>query len=134
MMADDDSETGTGINISGAQKMMIAVAAVFAMGFFMVGQNKEQTDDQKKSASKIRDVANMQRIAHKKCPQLIKEHTGTQVTSLVESESDQATYLTLEYTGEEGENFKKIFCTLSVTQGGISKLVIDGKAVIDKEG
>jgi hypothetical protein len=122
-------------NLSQAQQMMIAIAAVFIIGFLMVGSNKEQSSEQKKAASMVRDVANMQRIAHKKCPQLIKKHTGTQqVASIVKSDSDRATYLTLEYTGEEGDNFKKVFCTLSVVKGGISKLIIDGKTVIDEEG
>lgn len=120
--------------MSNTQKMMLAVVAVFAMGFFLVGQNKEQTDGQKKSAAMVRDMANMQRIAHKKCPLLIKQHTGTQIASLVSrSESDKATYLTLEWVGEKDDNFKKATCTLSVTQGGISKLVIDDKVIIDKE-
>lgn len=121
--------------MSNAQKMMIAVVGVFAMGFLMVGSNKEQSDEQKKAASMVRDVANMQRIAHKKCPQLIKEHTGTQIVALVSrTETDKATFLLLEWEGEKGDNFKKATCTLDVTLGGISKLVIDGNTIIDKEG
>ncbi len=121
--------------MSGTQKLMIAVVAVFAMGFFMVGSNKEQTDDQRKTASMIRDMANMQRIAGKKCPELIKEHTGTQITSLVSStKTDKSTFLTLEWVGEEGYNFKHASCTLSSSDGGfgISNLVIDDKVIIDK--
>lgn len=118
-----------------AQKMMIAIGGVFAIGFLMVGSNKEQSVEQKKAASMVRDVANMQRIAHKKCPELIKKHTGTQIAALVSrSETDKATFLTLEWEGEKGDNFKKVTCTLSVAQGGISKLIIDGKTIIDKEG
>ncbi len=120
--------------MSKAQQLMIAVAGVFIIGFLLVGGNKEQTDVQRKAAAMVRDVANMQRIAHKKCPKLIKEHTGTTLASLVSrSESDKATYLTLEWTGEKGDNFKKATCTLSVTHGGISKLVIDDKVIIDRE-
>jgi hypothetical protein len=121
-------------DMSNAQKMMIAVACVFGIGFLMVGSNKEQSNEDRKSAAMVRDVANMQRIAHKKCPDLIKEHTGTRIASLVSrSESDKATYLTLEWLGEKGENFKKATCTLSVIHGGISKLVIDDKVIIDKD-
>ena len=128
-MAEEEKEGGLG----NAQKIMIAVASVFAMGFFLVGSNKESTDEQKKSAAMIRDVANMQRIAHKKCPMLIKQHTGSQITSLVSrTDSDKATYLTLEWVGEKTDNFKLATCTLSVTQGGISNLVIDDKVIIDK--
>ena len=103
------------------------------MGYFLVGSNKDQTDVQKKSAAMIRDVANMQRIAHNKCPLLIKKHTGTQIASLVsKTDTDKATYLTLEWAGEENDNFKKAICTISVPYGGVSKLVIDDKIIIDR--
>lgn len=122
--------------LGNAQKMMIAVVCVFGIGFFMVGSNKEQSDEERKSASMIRDRANMNRIASKKCPQLIKEHTGTQITSLVsKTKTDNSSYLTYEYAGEEGYNFEHASCTLSVSDGGfsITNLVIDGKAIIDKK-
>lgn len=115
------------------QKMMIAVVGVFAVGFMLVGGNKEQSTEQKEAAAMVRAVANMQRIAHKHCPRLIKEHTGTQIVSLVSnSESDKATYLTLEWEGEEGDNFKKASCTLLGSLGGVSRLVIDDKIIIDR--
>jgi len=123
--------------ISSAQKIMIAVVAVFAMGFFMVGSNKEQSDEDRKSAAMIRDRANMNRIAGSKCPKLIKKHTGTQITSLVaNTKTDNSTYLTYEYKGEKGDNFKDASCTLAVlgTGGfGISELVIDGKELIERK-
>lgn len=116
-----------------AQKLIIAILGVFAVGYFLVGSNKEQTDDQKKSAAMIRDVANMQRIAHNKCPLLIKKHTGTQIASLVsKTDTDRSTYLILEWTGEKNDNFKKAVCTVSVPYGGVSKLVIDDEVVIDR--
>lgn len=119
--------------LGNAQKMMIAVVGVFAAGFFLVGSNKESTDEQKKTAAMIRDVANMQRIAHKKCPLYIKQHTGTQIASLVSrTDSDKSTYLTLEWVGEGDDNFKLATCTLSAARGSVSKLVIDGKVIIDK--
>ncbi len=119
--------------LGGAQKMMIAVAGVFAIGFFLVGSNKEQTDEDKKSAAMIRDRANMNRIAGRKCPQLIKKETGTQITSLVaNTKTDNATYLTYEYKGEKGDNFKDASCTLSASDTGfhITSVVIDGKETI----
>jgi len=120
--------------MSDAQKMMVAVAGVFLIGFLMVGGNKETTDDQKKAAAMVRDVANLQRIAHKRCPALIKKHTGSSINSLVSnSETDHSTYLTLEWNGDKDDHFKKASCTLDVTYGGVSKLVIDGKVIIDKE-
>jgi len=123
--------------ISSAQKIMIAVVAVFAMGFFMVGSNKEQSDGDRKSAAMIRDRANMNRIAGSKCPKLIKKHTGTSITSLVDNtKTDNSTYLTYEYKGEAGDNFKNASCTLSILEAGgfgISDLVIDGKDLIDRK-
>lgn len=117
-----------------AQKIMIAVGGVFAVGFLMVGANKDQTDEQRRSAAMIRDVANMQQMAHQKCPALIKQHTGSQIDTLVSNtDSDRATYLTLEWDGEKDDNFKHASCTLSVVLGGISNLVIDGKTIIDKQ-
>lgn len=120
--------------MSHVQKMMIAVAALFGIGFFMVGSNKEQTVEQKEAGAMVRALSGMQNMAHSKCPKLIKKHTGSRVNSLVSnSETDKATYLTLEWLGEKDDNFKKATCTLTVQRGGISKLVIDGIAVIDKD-
>lgn len=117
-----------------AQKMMIAVACVFAIGFIMVGSNKDQTDEQKEAASMVRAMANLQRIAHDLCPKLIKENTGSAVMSLVSKTStDKSTYLTLEWLGEKNDNFNKAVCTVDVTKGGVSKLVIDDKTVVDKD-
>ncbi len=122
------------MELGNTQKLMIAVVGVFVIGFIMVGSNKEQTDGQKEAAAMVRALAGMQTMAHKKCPQLIKEHTGTQITTLVTNqESDNSTYLTLEWEGEKGDNFKTASCTLTAIRGGVSKLVIDGKVVIDKD-
>jgi len=123
--------------ISGAQKLMVAVVAVFAMGFFLVGSNKEQSDDDRKTAAMIRDRANMNRIASSKCPKLIKKHTGSAITSLVaNTKTDNSSFLTYEYKGEAGDNFKDASCTLSILEVGgfgISDLVIDGKDLIDRK-
>lgn len=117
-----------------AQKIMLAVVGVFVVGFVMVGGNKEQTVEQKEAAAMVRAIAGMQSMAHKKCPKMIREHTGTSLTSLVSSqETDKATYLTLTWVGEEGDNYKKAVCTITAIRGGISKLVIDDKIIIDKD-
>jgi len=121
--------------LGGAQKMMIAIGLVFAIGFFMVGDNKEQSDEERKTASMIRDRANMNRIATLKCPQLIKKHTGTQITSLVaNTKTDNTSYLTYEYKGEGNDNFKNASCTLSASDTGfhITSLVIDGDNLTTK--
>ena len=117
-----------------AQKMMIAVLGVFVVGFLMGGGSKEQTDEQKEAAAMVRAISGMQSMAHKKCPKLIKQHTGTAITSLVsDQETDKATYLTLTWVGEEGDNFKTAVCTITAIRGGVSKLVIDDKVIIDKD-
>ncbi len=117
-----------------AQKLMLAVFGVFAVGFLMVGGNKQQSSEQKEAAAMVRAVSGMQTMAHQKCPMLIKQHTGSAITSLVTNqETDKSTYLTLEWTGEPDDNFKKATCTLTTIRGGVSKLVIDGKIIIDKD-
>lgn len=120
--------------MSHVQKLIIAIVGVFVVGFVMVGANKNPSGAKRESAAMIRAVSGMQGMASQKCPKLIKKHTGSQVTTLVSnSDSDRATYLTLEWKGGEGDNFKLATCTLRTSLGGISKLVIDGKVVIDKE-
>jgi len=119
--------------ISEVQKLMIAVVGVFVVGFLMVGANKEQTNEQKEAASQIRTLVAMQEMANKKCPKLIQQHTGSQVFFPSKTDTDKETYVTLEWTGEDGDNFKSATCTLRQQLGGVSKLVIDDKVLIDKK-
>ncbi len=119
--------------MSETQKLMIAVLGVFVVGFIMVGANKTQTDEEQESSAMVRAVVAMQTMAGQKCPALIEKHTGSAIDSLVSrTESDKATYTTLEWVGDKDDNFKLATCTLHVSLGGISKLVIDGKTIIDK--
>ncbi len=115
------------------QQMIAAVVGFFVIAFLLVGANKEQTVEQKEAASMVRAVASMQGMANQKCPALIKKHTGSKVFFPVNTDTDHATYYTLEYKGEKGDNFKKATCTLHIKIGGISKLVIDDKVIIDKK-
>ncbi len=119
--------------ISETQKVIIAVVGVFVVGFLMVGASKEQTNEQKEAASQIRTLVAMQEMANQKCPKLIQKHTGAQVYFPSKTDSDKETYVTLEWTGEAGDNFKTASCTLHQQLGGVSKLVIDGKVLIDKK-
>ncbi|WP_340121384.1 hypothetical protein [Methylobacter svalbardensis] len=122
--------------MSEIQKIMMAVAAVFIMGFVLVGASKEdQTIEQMESAAKIRAVVAMQMMANEKCPEKIKEITGEQVYLTSETESDKETYLTLKWVGENAEKggFKNASCTLHSSLGGISELIIDGKVIIKKK-
>ncbi len=120
--------------MSDTQKLMIAIAGLIAVGFIMVGSNKTQTEEQKEAAAMIRAVAAMQSMAGQKCPALIRKHTGKAPTTLVSrTDSDRATYLTLEWKGGTDDSYKLATCTLQVSLGGISKFVVDGKVIIDKE-
>jgi hypothetical protein len=118
--------------MSEAQKIMLAVVAVFVMGFVMVGLSKEdQPVEQVEAAAKIRNNVAMQTMANEKCPPKIKEETGEQVFFPSEVESDKETYVTLKWVGEKG--FKTASCTLHASLGGISELIIDDKVIIKKK-
>lgn len=123
-------------SVSEVQKIIMAVAAVFIMGFVLVSASKEdQTIEQMESAAKIRAVVAMQMMANEKCPEKIKEITGEQVYLTSETESDKETYLTLKWVGENAEKggFKNASCTLNSSLGGISELIIDDKVIIKKK-
>jgi len=119
--------------MSETQKLVIAVVGVFVVGFLLVGASKEQSNEQKEAASQIRTLVAMQEMANQKCPKLIQNKTGTQVFFPSKTDTDKETYVTLEWTGEQGDNFKTATCTLHQQLGGVSKLVIDGKVLIDKK-
>ncbi len=116
-----------------AQKLMIAVAGVFVVGFIMVGANKQQTSGQKESAAQIRALVAMQEMANVKCPKLILNKTGSQVYFPSKTDTDKATYVTMEWVGEKDSHFKTASCTLHLNLGGVSKLIIDGEVLIDKK-
>lgn len=116
-----------------AQKLMIAVAGVFVVGFILVGNSKqEQTTAQKEAAAQIRTLVAMQEMANQKCPKLILNKTGTQVYFPSKTDTDKNTYVTMEWIGEKDSNFKTASCTLELSLGGISHLVIDDEVIIDK--
>ncbi|TPQ28900.1 hypothetical protein PL263_00170 [Methylomonas sp. EFPC3] len=115
------------------QKAMIAVVGVFVVGFILVGASKEQSNEEKEAASQIRSLVAMQEMANQKCPKLIQNKTGTQVYFPSKTDTDKATYVTMEWVGEPGSNFKTASCTLHLSLGGVSKLIIDDKVLIDKK-
>lgn len=116
-----------------AQKLMIAVVGMFAVGFIMVGANKEKTTAEMEAESMIRNTAAIREMAGQKCPKAIQDKTGDQVFFPSGTDTDNSTYITLKWTGEKTDHFKEASCTLHVTIGGISKLVIDDKVLIDKK-
>lgn len=119
--------------MNNTQKLMAAVAGVFVVGFLMVGASKEQTNEQKEAASQIRTLVAMQEMATQKCPKIIQDKTGSQVYFPSKTDTDKETYVTMEWIGEPGDKFKTASCTLHSQLGGISKLVIDDKVLIDKK-
>jgi hypothetical protein len=122
--------------MSEVQKIMMAVAGLFIMGFVLVGASKEkQTAEQMESSAKIRAIVAMQTMANEKCPPKIKEVTGEQVFFPTEVLSDKETYVTLKWAGENANKggFKFAACTLQASLGGISELVIDDKVIIKKK-
>ncbi|MDO9107038.1 MAG: hypothetical protein Q7U57_19025 [Methylovulum sp.] len=120
--------------MSETMKIILAVVGVFAAGFIMVGTNKQQSTEQLEAASMIRNYVAIQTMANEKCPQAIKKATGEQVFFPSETQSDKESYVTLKWVGENSKTggFKSASCTLLASLGGISELVIDGKAVIKK--
>lgn len=119
--------------MSEAQKLVYAVVGVFVVGFLLVGASKEQSSEDKEAAAQIRSLVAMQEMANQKCPKLIENKTGSQVFFPSRTDTDKETYVTMEWTGEDGQNFKKATCTLHISLGGVSKLVIDDKVIIDKK-
>ncbi|POZ53462.1 hypothetical protein [Methylovulum psychrotolerans] len=120
--------------MSETMKVMLAVAAVFAAGFIMVGTNKQQSKEEMEAASMIRNYVAIQTMASQKCPVEIKKATGEQVFFPSETVSDKETYITLKWVGENSKTggFKTASCTLKASLGGISELLIDDKAIIKK--
>ncbi len=118
------------------QKIIMAVAGVFIMGFVLVGLSKQdQPIEQVEAAAKIRNNVAMQTMASDKCPPKIKQETGEQVFFPSEVLSDKETYVTLKWVGENGDKggFKHASCTLLGSLGGISELIIDDKVIINKK-
>ncbi|NOQ35121.1 MAG: hypothetical protein GQ569_04415 [Methylococcaceae bacterium] len=121
--------------MSKTQQLIAAVLGCFIAGFLLVGNSKEKTNEEREAESMVRATAGMSNMASKKCPVAIKKATGSQAYMGIGSstETDNSTYVTINWKGQKGDNFKEASCTLHVTLGGISKLVIDGEAIIDKD-
>jgi len=118
------------------QQLMAAVAGVFIVGFLLVGSNKEETNEFKANAAMVRAVTAMQSMANQKCPSAVKRATGDVVYFATDTDTDKETYVSLIWDASKTDDkysFKKAECTLHLTLGGISKLVIDGKTIIEKE-
>lgn len=120
--------------MSNTMKIVIAIASVFAIGFLMVGESKQKTTAEMEAEAMIRNYAAIQEMANKKCPAAVQEVTGEQVYFPSKTQSDKDTYITLFWEGENvgSGGFKTASCTLKAALGGISELLVDGKAIIKK--
>jgi uncharacterized protein HemX len=121
--------------MSESGKLMIAVVGAIVIGFVLVGLSKQQTNEQKESASMVRNYFNLQTMATEACPKAIKKETGEQVYFPSETNSDKDSYITMKWVGENSQKggFKKVSCTVRSVMGGISELIIDDKAIIKRE-
>lgn len=121
--------------MSESAKLAIAVIGAIAVGFVMVGLNKQQSTEQKESAALVRNYFNLQTMATEACPKAIKKETGEQVYFPSETDSDKENYITMKWVGENSQKggFKKASCTIRSVMGGISELIIDDKAVIQRK-
>lgn len=117
------------------QKLMAAVIGMFALVAVMVYLGKQdESPEIVAEKTRLLTLSSMQGMAGQKCPLAVKKETGTEVYFPSSTETDKETYVTLNYKGtEKGDNFKTASCTLALELGGISKLIIDDKVIIDKK-
>jgi uncharacterized protein HemX len=127
------SEEETKEKMSESAKLAIAVVGAILVGFALVGLNKQQSTEQKESSAMVRNYFNLQTMATEACPKAIKDATGEQVYFPSTTESDKDSYITLRWVGENKGGFKKASCTIKSVMGGISELIIDDKAVIQRK-
>ncbi|MEQ1545078.1 hypothetical protein [Methyloglobulus sp.] len=119
--------------MSESAKLAIAVVGAILVGFALVGLNNQQSTEQKESSAMVRNYFNLQTMATEACPKAIKDATGEQVYFPSETDSDKDSYITLKWVGEKKGGFKKASCTIKSVMGGISELIIDDKAVIQRK-
>ncbi len=120
--------------MSESSKLVVAVIGAILVGFAIVGINKQESNEQKESSAMVRNYFNLQTMATDACPKAIKEATGEQVYFPSSTDSDKDTYITLKWIGESSKKggFKIASCTVRSVMGGISELIIDDKAVIQR--
>lgn len=121
--------------MSESAKLVIAVIGVILVGFAMVGLNKQQSTEQKESSAMVRNYFNLQTMATEACPKAIKEATGEQVYFPSSTDSDRESYITMKWVGENSQKggFKDASCTIRSVMGGITELIIDGKAIVQRK-
>lgn len=120
--------------MSESAKLMIAVMGVIAVGFLMVGLNKQQSTEDKENSAMVRNYYNLVTMASEACPKAIKLETGVQVYNHTSIESDKESYMTLKWDSTEPkkDGYTKISCKIESVKGGITELVIDDKSIIKR--
>jgi uncharacterized protein HemX len=131
----DENQPEEKEKMSESGKLAIAVMGVIAVGFIMVGLNKQQSTEQIESAAMVRNYFNLQTMATEACPKAVLEATHEQVYFPSETQSDKENYITLKWIGENSKNggFKTASCTIRSVMGGISELIIDDKVIIQRK-
>jgi uncharacterized protein HemX len=119
--------------MSETAKLAIAIVGAILVGFALVGLNNQQSTEQKESSAMVRNYFNLQTMATEACPKAIKDATGEQVYFPSATESDKESYITLKWVGENKAGFKNATCTIKSVMGGISELIIDDKAIIQRK-
>lgn len=126
-------EEETNEKMSETAKLAIAIVGAILVGFALVWLNNQQSTEQKESSAMVRNYFNLQTMATEACPTAIKDATGEQVYFPSSTESDKDSYITLKWVGENKGGFKKASCTIRSVMGGISELIIDDKAIIQRK-
>jgi uncharacterized protein HemX len=127
------SEEETKEKMSETAKLAIAIVGAILVGFALVGLNNQQSTEQKESSAMVRNYFNLQTMATEACPKAIKDATGEQVYFPSATESDKDSYITLKWVGENKGGFKNASCTIKSVMGGISELIVDDKAIIQRK-
>ena len=111
-------------------QLIASIVGFILVGYLVVGTS-EKSDEEKKNDALISGYAAMSSMASKKCPKAIKEHTQQNAYFPTSTDTDRTTYMILKWENQTGK-FKNATCYFERAQGGISKLEIDGKIIIER--
>jgi hypothetical protein len=110
-------------------KGFIAILAVMAIGFVIVGTSKE-SEQEKQSGAFLMASSLLSSLALDKCTEAVKNEVGTNPYTPSESDSDHRLYVKL--TWNNVGSAKQAECRYVMDQG-ITLLKIDDRIVIQKD-
>ena len=116
--------------MSNVSKIVIAVASVFLIGFFIVGTS-EKSNEQIKNEAFVSGYASLLKHTRMRCNAAVKKHTGVNAPTSPEVDTDQRTYMTLLWKDGK-ESFDSAECTFTRAKGAITKFVLNGETIISK--